>query len=141
MSRNNQVLSGLMGVCVGDALGVPVEFTSRVERTALPVTSMQGYGTWDQPPGTWSDDSSLTLCLAESLCNGFSLHAIAKSFWQWYHESYWTARGEVFDVGNTTFLAIVNWKQGASPVDAGGKTENSNGNGSKSANFTNGLFI
>lgn len=127
---NNQVLSGLMGVCVGDALGVPVEFTSRVERTALPVTSMQGYGTWDQPPGTWSDDSSLTFCLAESLCNEFSLDAIAKSFWQWYHESYWTARGEVFDVGNTTFMAIVNWKQGASPVDAGGKTENSNGNGS-----------
>lgn len=130
MSRNNQVLSGLMGVCVGDALGVPVEFSSRAERTALPVTSMQGYGTWDQPPGTWSDDSSLTLCLAESLCNWFSLLSIAKSFWQWYHESYWTARGEVFDVGNTTFLAIVNWKQGASPVDAGGKTENSNGNGS-----------
>nr|WP_127083770.1 ADP-ribosylglycohydrolase family protein [Dulcicalothrix desertica] len=127
---NNQVLSGLMGVCVGDALGVPVEFTSRVERTASPVTSMQGYGTWDQPPGTWSDDSSLTFCLAESLCNGFSLDAIAKSFWQWYHESYWTARGEVFDVGNTTFMAIVNWKQGGSPVDAGGKTENSNGNGS-----------
>lgn len=129
MSKN-QVLSGLMGVCVGDALGVPVEFTSRVQRTASPVTSMQGYGTWDQPPGTWSDDSSLTFCLAESLCNGFSLDAIAKSFWQWYHESYWTARGEVFDVGNTTFMAIVNWKQGASPIDAGGKTENSNGNGS-----------
>ncbi|MBW4600018.1 MAG: ADP-ribosylglycohydrolase family protein [Calothrix sp. FI2-JRJ7] len=130
MMSNNQVLSGLMGVCVGDALGVPVEFTSRAERAASLVTSMQGYGTWDQPPGTWSDDSSLTFCLAESLCNGFSLDAIAKSFWLWYHESYWTARGEVFDVGNTTFLAIVNWKQGASPVDAGGKTENSNGNGS-----------
>ncbi|GJD16675.1 ADP-ribosylation/crystallin J1 [Rivularia sp. IAM M-261] len=130
MLSANKVLSGLMGVCVGDALGVPVEFTSRVERTNTPVTAMQGYGTWDQPPGTWSDDSSLTFCLVESLCNGFSLDAIAKSFWQWYQESYWTARGEVFDVGNTTFLAIVNWKQGASPVDAGGKTENSNGNGS-----------
>lgn len=124
------ILSGLMGVCVGDALGVPVEFTSRAERDKSPVTSMQGYGTWEQPPGTWSDDSSLTFCLAESLCSGFSLDSIAQSFWQWYHEGYWTARGEVFDVGNTTFLAIVDWKRGVSPIEAGGKSENSNGNGS-----------
>ena len=49
-----------MGVCVGDALGVPVEFTSRAERIKSPVTKMLGYGTWNQPPGTWSDDSSNT---------------------------------------------------------------------------------
>ncbi len=125
-----KTLSGLMGLCIADALGVPVEFTSRAERIKSPVTSMQGYGTWDVPPGTWSDDSSLTFCLAECLCNGFSLNAIANSFWRWYHEAYWTARGEVFDVGNTTFLAIANLKQGIPPLEAGGKTENSNGNGS-----------
>jgi ADP-ribosyl-[dinitrogen reductase] hydrolase len=67
-----------MGVCVGDALGVPVEFTNRAELEKSPVTSMRGYGTWDVPAGTWSDDSSLTFCLAESLCDGFSLSAIAK---------------------------------------------------------------
>lgn len=125
-----KILSGLMGVCVGDALGVPVEFTSRAERLKYPVTSMLGYGTWDQPPGTWSDDSSLTLCLAECLCEGFSLDVIAKSFWRWYKEGYWAAHGEVFDIGNTTFLALVNWHQGASPLKAGGTGENSNGNGS-----------
>ncbi|MBW4610613.1 MAG: ADP-ribosylglycohydrolase family protein [Hassallia sp. WJT32-NPBG1] len=130
MLTTTKTLSGLMGLCVGDALGVPVEFTSRAERIASPVTSMLGYGTWDVPPGTWSDDSSLTFCLAECLCNGFSLDAIANSFSRWYHEAYWTARGEVFDVGNTTFLAIANWKQGAPPLEAGGKTEKSNGNGS-----------
>jgi ADP-ribosylglycohydrolase len=130
MSTTTKTLSGLMGLCIGDALGVPVEFTSRAERIKSPVTSMQGYGTWDVPPGTWSDDSSLTFCLAECLCNDFSLDAIANSFWRWYHEAYWTARGEVFDVGNTTFLAIANYKQGIPPLSAGGKTENSNGNGS-----------
>lgn len=130
MVTANKILSGLMGLCVGDALGVPVEFTSRTERDKTPVTLMQGYGTWEQPPGTWSDDSSLTFCLAESLCNGFSLDSIAQSFWRWYHECYWTARDEVFDVGNTTFLAIVDWKRGTSPIEAGGKSENSNGNGS-----------
>lgn len=119
-----------MGLCVGDALGVPVEFTSRAERIKSPVTSMQGYGTWNQPPGTWSDDSSLTFCLAECLCSEFSLDVIANSFWRWYNEAYWTAHGEVFDIGNTTLLAIMNWRQGSPPLQAGGKGENSNGNGS-----------
>ncbi len=54
-----KTLSGLMGLCVGDALGVPVEFTSSAERVKSPVTTMLGYGTWDVPAGTWSDDSSL----------------------------------------------------------------------------------
>lgn len=131
MLDNDRVLSGLMGVAVGDALGVPVEFTSREERTQNPVTTMQGNGTWNQLPGTWSDDSSLTFCLAECMCQEkLSLDEIAKSFYRWYSESYWSARGETFDIGNTTFLAIVDWKQGKSPVDAGGRSEKSNGNGS-----------
>ncbi len=130
MPTTAKTLSGLMGLCVGDALGVPVEFTSRAERVKSPVTSMQGYGTWNQPPGTWSDDSSLTFCLVECLCNGFSLEAIANSFWRWYSEGYWTPHGEVFDIGNTTFLALMNWRQGTPPIQAGGTSEMSNGNGS-----------
>ncbi|MGM3306866.1 ADP-ribosylglycohydrolase family protein [Anabaena sp. WFMT] len=125
-----KILSGLMGVCVGDALGVPVEFTSRAERKISPVTTMLGYGTWNQPAGTWSDDSSLTLCLAECLCEGFSLLAIANSFWRWYKEGYWAAHGQVFDIGSTTRQAIMNWHQGASPLKAGGTSEKNNGNGS-----------
>jgi ADP-ribosyl-[dinitrogen reductase] hydrolase len=125
-----KTLSGLMGLCIGDALGVPVEFTSRAERVKSPVTKMLGYGTWNQPPGTWSDDSSLTFCLAESLCRGYSLDAIANSFWRWYKEAYWTPRGELFDIGNTTHAAIMRLKQGILPREAGGKIENTNGNGS-----------
>lgn len=125
-----KTLSGLMGLCVGDALGVPVEFTSRAERVASPVTTMLGYGTWNQPPGTWSDDSSLTFCLAESLCRGYSLDAIANSFWRWYKAAYWTPRGDLFDIGKTTHEAIMRLKQGVLPHQAGGKVENSNGNGS-----------
>jgi ADP-ribosylglycohydrolase len=126
----NKIVSGLMGVCIGDALGVPVEFTSRAERIKSPVTKMLGYGTWNQPPGTWSDDSSLTLCLAASLCNGYAIDDIAKSFRSWYRENYWTAHGKVFDIGNTTYQAIIELEKGTSPLQAGGKTENSNGNGS-----------
>ncbi|HLP87700.1 MAG TPA: ADP-ribosylglycohydrolase family protein [Nostocaceae cyanobacterium] len=130
MLTTAKILSGLMGVCVGDALGVPVEFTGRKEREKDPVTSMRGYGTWNQPPGTWSDDSSLTFCLAECLCSGFSLEAIAASFSRWYREGYWTAHGQVFDVGMTTRLAIAKFEQGTPPLQAGGDTEDSNGNGS-----------
>ncbi|MEA5605172.1 ADP-ribosylglycohydrolase family protein [Nostoc sp. UHCC 0252] len=130
MLTGTKTLSGLMGLCVGDALGVPVEFTSRAERVKFPVTTMQGYGTWNQPPGTWSDDSSLSFCLAECLCRGYSLDAIANSFWRWYKEAYWTPRGDVFDIGQTTHTAIMRLKQGVVPHQAGGKVENSNGNGS-----------
>ncbi|MEA5582096.1 ADP-ribosylglycohydrolase family protein [Nodularia harveyana UHCC-0300] len=130
MLTATKTLSGLMGLCVGDALGVPVEFTSRVERIKSPVTTMLGYGTWNQPPGTWSDDSSLTFCLAESLCRGYSLDAIANSFWRWYKQAYWTPRGELFDIGHNTHEAIMRLKQGILPHQAGGKVENSNGNGS-----------
>ncbi|NEP44594.1 MAG: ADP-ribosylglycohydrolase family protein, partial [Okeania sp. SIO2H7] len=127
---NSKILSGLMGVCVGDALGVPVEFSRREERIKNPVTTMTGYGTYNQQPGTWSDDSSLTLCLAEALCEGFDLGAIARNYVRWYDEDYWTARGEVFDVGGTTSQAIFRIKQGILPVEAGGRGEFDNGNGS-----------
>nr|WP_199304414.1 ADP-ribosylglycohydrolase family protein [Microcoleus sp. FACHB-1515] len=124
------ILAGLMGLCVGDALGVPVEFTSRSQRQIQPVTTMQGYGTWNQPPGTWSDDSSLTFCLAESLCQGFNLADIGDRFCRWYQQSYWTARNETFDVGDTTAQAINRMLQGVPPLEAGGTSERSNGNGS-----------
>ncbi|TVP63615.1 MAG: ADP-ribosylglycohydrolase family protein [Nodularia sp. (in: Bacteria)] len=130
MLTATKTLSGLMGLCVGDALGVPVEFTSRAERVKSPVTTMLGYGTWNQPPGTWSDDSSLTFCLAESLCREYSLDAIANSFWRWYKQAYWTPRGDLFDIGQNTHEAIMRLKQGIVPHQAGGKVENSNGNGS-----------
>lgn len=126
-----QVLSGLLGLCVGDALGVPVEFTTRAERLRSPVTDMQGYGTYNQPPGTWSDDSSLTFCLAESLCDGFSLDAIAQSFCDWYDQGYWTPHGNVFDIGMTTARALsrLRWED-ASPLESGSRDIRSNGNGS-----------
>ena len=53
----------LFGVAVGDALGVPVEFTTREYLRSNPVTDMIGYGTYNQPKGTWSDDSTMTFCL------------------------------------------------------------------------------
>lgn len=128
--NQNAFRSGLLGLAVGDALGVPVEFRSRKELEDNPVRGMRGKGTHGQPPGTWSDDSSLTFCLAESLTHGYDLEDIADRFCRWLEEGYWAARGEVFDVGNTTAQAIDALRRGAPPTEAGGQDEMSNGNGS-----------
>ena len=62
--KNDIIIAGIFGVCIGDALGVPVEFKSRETLKRFPVENMQEFGTHHQPKGTWSDDSSLALCLS-----------------------------------------------------------------------------
>ena len=96
----------LLGVVVGDALGVPFEFSDRKEMEIVPATHMIGYQVHNQPAGTWSDDSSLTFCLAESMISGYNLGVVAKTFIKWRNEAYWTAHNEVFDIGLTTARAI-----------------------------------
>jgi ADP-ribosylglycohydrolase len=91
---------------------------------------MVGYGAHHQPAGTWSDDASLTFCLAEAMTQGFDLNTIARNFVKWYEDAYWTPHGHVFDVGNATRMAISRLKRGESPESAGGMTEFDNGNGS-----------
>jgi ADP-ribosylglycohydrolase len=101
----------LFGVAVGDALGVPVEFCSREELVQNPVTDMQEYGSYHQPRGTWSDDSSLTFCTAESLLNGYNLADMAERFCRWRENAYWTAHNEVFDIGLTTDISLLHLRR------------------------------
>ena len=126
----NKVLDGLFGVCVGDALGVPVEFVRREELKSAPVNGMIGFGHYNQPPGTWSDDSSMTFCLAESLCKGYNIYDIADKFSEWLFYNYWTPHGKVFDAGTTTREALGHVKNVQHPSMAGGREEYHNGNGS-----------
>ncbi|MCF8307837.1 MAG: ADP-ribosylglycohydrolase family protein [Bacteroidales bacterium] len=86
----NPVKDKIIGLVVGDALGVPVECLSREHLKQQPVTGMVGYRTHNQPPGTWSDDSSLTLCLVEELTRGFNLQNIGDSFVQGLFENHCT---------------------------------------------------
>ena len=125
---DDKPLSLLLGVAVGDALGVPVEFK---KRGTFHVAGMQGYGTHNQPPGTWSDDTSLTLALADNLLpDRCSLESIATGFQLWYFNAWYTPHGKVFDVGNATAKAIKRLKDGVAPEKAGGIREKDNGNGS-----------
>lgn len=129
------VRAALLGLAVGDALGVPVEFRSRDERRRDPVTGMRGFGTHHQPAGTWSDDSSLTFCLAETLAqpNGRSappdLADFARRAINWLDNAYWTATHRTFDVGGATRAAIGHLKRGIAPAEAGPRSEFDNGNG------------
>lgn len=130
MAERERVLGGIFGLAVGDALGVPVEFVPREKLRAKPMKGVTGYGTHSQPPGTWSDDTSLTLCLTESLIEvGFDLADIGKRFVQWYRKGYWTPYGKTFDVGSTTRRAILRLEEGVDPALAGPDDEMSNGNG------------
>lgn len=124
------IKAALFGLAVGDALGVPVEFNKRSQLKVHPVTDMTGYGTWNQPPGTWSDDSSLAFCLAETIAEGYSKEKLASKFINWMNHGYWGARHAVFDIGITTRSAIGRLMNGVSPELAGGIFEEENGNGS-----------
>lgn len=104
---DNLITTGLLGLAVADAVGVPVEFRSREEMDADPVTDIRGYGTYNQPPGYFSDDSSLAFGLAESLATGsFNLADQARRLINYKLHGYWTPEDRIFDIGVTTSQAI-----------------------------------
>lgn len=128
----DKIRNTLYGAIVADALGVPVEFKDRGYLKKNPVTDMIGYGTYNLPKGSWSDDSSMTLCLAESIgrLKGIDYEDVMKNFYYWFKHSKFTPDHHVFDIGRTCHAAIMNFRQGIEPVDCGLTDEQSNGNGS-----------
>ena len=123
---------GIFGVVAGDALGCPVQFESREEVAAHPVTGMRGQGTFNLPAGSWTDDSSLTLALLDSLCDTGSpdLNHIMEDFIAWLDDGAFTPYGYAYDIGFGTMKAIQNYKLVKDPGLCGGRDENNNGNGS-----------
>jgi ADP-ribosyl-[dinitrogen reductase] hydrolase len=135
MNKNNNRAANhsknlLLGVAIGDAIGVPIEFMSRPHLDANPMTDITGWGTHEQPPGTFSDDTSLTLCLAESMAEGLDIEQLGKKMCDWYRKGYWSADGDVFDIGIGTRIALQKILNGSPAVLAGGNTDMDNGNGS-----------
>lgn len=123
-----------LAIATADALGVPVEFAPRSVRQADPVTGMRGNGTYvEVPAGHFSDDTSLSFCLAESMVQSgadrIDLDDLAVRFIRWLHEGYWTADNWVFDVGIATRASIERLHAGCSPELAGGTGEHQCGNG------------
>lgn len=128
--KENKIYGGLFGFCIGDILGVPVEFSTREERKKDPVKEMRAYGTYHQPFGTWSDDTSLTICLVDAINRGYSIERVAENFSDFYKKGHFTPYGKVFDIGNSTKESIIKICAGKNPRDCGGIAEQDNGNGS-----------
>ena len=108
LERKKKILSLLIGSAIGDALGVPYEFRAR---GTFCCTTMIGNGTHLQPVGTWSDDTSMSLCLAEQIAEGFDLNKLADKFLNWCKSGYMTAHGDTFDIGSATLRAITKYEE------------------------------
>ena len=123
---------GIFGVVVGDALGCPVQFETREEVAEHPIRGMRGHGTFNLPAGSWTDDSSLTLALLESIVRtGFlDLRDIMGNFVKWLDDGAFTPYGYSYDIGGGTLKAIEAYKRSQNPFQCGGKDEWNNGNGS-----------
>ena len=97
----------IIGHAVADALGVPVEFSSREELSENPVTDMMGYGTYPVPEGSFSDDTSMSLATLDALSRGgIDYDRIMTAFSLWIKDGEYTPTGTVFDIGSTCFSAI-----------------------------------
>ena len=131
MDKLSIIKSAILGHAVADALGVPVEFQIRAQLKLVPVTNMREYGTHKQPKGTWSDDTSMTLCTLESIAEKRIIDEedIMKRFSWWMNRDYMQPHGKLFDIGYTTQNAIWQYLYG-DKYPYGGSDERSNGNGS-----------
>lgn len=117
----SKLYDAILGLAIGDALGVPYEFK---QRGSFICSDMVGYGTHNQPEGTWSDDTSMTIATLDSLKNNNGIivtEDICRRFNYWLLYGDYTVNGEVFDAGITTCTAL---KKGRPAV---GEWDNGNG--------------
>ena len=119
----------LLGLACGDAVGTTVEFSP--PGTFEPVTDMVGGGPFGLAPGQWTDDTSLALCLAESLLERGSFDPVdqLQRYVRWWKEGHWSSTGQCFDIGITTRNALIQFRESGEPY-SGSTHERSAGNGS-----------
>ena len=119
----------MIGLAAGDALGTTVEFKS--PGSFSPLTDIVGGGPFSLEPGQWTDDTSMALCLAESLIEkkGFDPEDQMGRYCRWYREGYMSSNGRCFDIGNTVITALKNFEATGDPI-SGPTDPHSAGNGS-----------
>jgi ADP-ribosyl-[dinitrogen reductase] hydrolase len=119
----------LVGLAVGDALGTTLEFMA--PGSFEPIKDIIGGGPFRLKPGQWTDDTSLALCLAESLVErkGFDPKDQMERYVRWFREGYLSSNGRCFDIGNTTRDALTRFERTGNPF-SGAIHERSAGNGS-----------
>ena len=129
------------GHAIGDALGVPVEFSLRADLKSAPVKDMIGYGQYRVPKGTWSDDTSMALCTMDGLREGKTYHYIMENFKKWLYKGEFTPYGHCFDVGGTCRQAITNYAINGNYRECGLDDFFANGNGSLMRIYPVSLYV
>ena len=116
-----------LGLAIGDAMGAPVEFSPPGSFT--PVTNYQSGGPFNLQAGQYTDDSSMALCLAESLlsCGGTNLQDQMTRYWDWFDNGSNSSTGRCFDIGNGTRNALLRWRESGDPLSG---ADDALGNGS-----------
>ena len=128
MTEVERYRGSLLGLAVGDALGTTLEF--KPPGTFEPISEIVGCGPYGLKPGEWTDDTSMALCLAESLIErrGFDPIDQLERYVDWWQNGHLSSTGECFDIGNTTLAALECFKRTGKPC--GQTSEYSAGNGS-----------
>ena len=129
----NSIKDGLFGLAIGDAIGVPVEFTQRVLNEKDYLKEMKGYGSYDVPEGSWSDDTSMTIATLDSIQENTKIdyEDIMKKFVEWFKHAKYCANDYIFDIGDSTCSALLKYLySNKKAVECGGTGEWNNGNGS-----------
>ena len=101
----------LIGLATGDALGTTLEFAS--PGTFEPIDDMCGGGPFALEPGQWTDDTSMALCLADSLleCDGFDPIDQLRRYVRWFRDGYHSSNGKCFDIGVTVRNALTRFER------------------------------
>ena len=118
MSLKSKYHGSLLGLAIGDALGAPLEFTK--PGTFPPIKDFHGGGMFKLNAGEWTDDTSMALCLAESLtsCNGFDAKDQMETYWKWLAEGHLSVRDKAVGVGKTTMRALFEYKKSGNPYSS-----------------------
>ena len=129
ISLPSRFTGALVGLAVGDALGTTLEF--RRPGSFEPIADMVGGGPFDLEPGQSTDDTSMALCLTESLvrCRGFDPVDQMWRYVRWYREGHFSCKGYCFDIGGTTRAALEAFERSGDPF-SGSVSPDSAGNGS-----------
>lgn len=119
----------LLGLACGDAVGTTLEFAPR--GSFRPITDMVGGGPFRLKPGQWTDDTSMALCLAESLVEKGTFDPADQMtrYLNWWHWGYFSATGTCFDIGNTVRAALTRFRETGDPY-SGSRDPRTAGNGS-----------
>lgn len=129
MKKIDRFKGSLVGLATGDALGTTLEFSPPSSFT--PIRKIEGGGPFSLKPGQWTDDTSMALCLAESLIKKKKFDAIdqLQRFSKWYKEGYLSCNGICFDIGITTLQSLKKFEKTRLPF-CGSTDKNTSGNGS-----------